>query len=747
MRKRKKAVVLFLVCVLLLTGCAQKDVKKNLAEDGRQAEPAGGNIDQMTAADTNILQDLQDGQLSEGETMLLERDFPLPDAVGSGETMLSVLLNGRWGIEVFSHRQADEFYRYTFKDGDWKKQKLQLPEQVKESAGLNRAEVVYGEDGRYYVFYALSDESNHLLATDDLKAFEDVTPVEWARAQDPRLAVIPEKVRVSADGILCAYIMHDNVCRFYDLNHGGDVIGEIEAGSPYGMEIGGNYIFNRQDNGSSYYIYDIKKQKTVIETDRNLTGNTVYEIQSPEKVYAANENGIYQLIDEKWKMLADSSLNSLSDPTLARRSMQHMDGRIYVLYLPMQSVMDAREKEGTPVVKYYEYGTDIPKVNATMTIWGLEEQETVKRTLAFFRKEHPDVRVIYETASDANGAATKQDIIRQFNAKLYAGNGPDLIVLDGLPQNAYMEKGLLYDFDGEMEEWKEELIPAVCQMTEENPYAVPLRIAVPLTSAKKDVNLDCSLEKFLRGSAKIRTPEMTAEQLAGVCYHFFSEGIVLNGEGVDKEDIAGFLKLCREASEKWMLNEEHLYMFDYEDGGGDTDVLRGKADVNFSYAYGLNQIWMFLDAAEQTGMECRIVENRFYPREMLAVNKDSSNKELAAAFIKMALGRKIQEQDARVEKGDGFPVNEAALDAWNGHKSNFQYAGVFEGVETASQWPSEGLIKRFLEDVKHADKATWRNDYVQELVMKAAVDVIHGQEDADAAAGRIMNQLELYYDE
>mgnify|MGYP002243277550 CR=1 FL=1 len=44
-----------------------------------------------------------------------------------------------------------------------------------------------------------------------------------------------------------------------------------------------------------------------------------------------------------------------------------------------------------------------------------------------------------------SGSTTVSDTIRALNTELLGGNGADLLVLDGLPAESYIEKGILED--------------------------------------------------------------------------------------------------------------------------------------------------------------------------------------------------------------------------------------------------------------------------------------------------------------
>ena len=84
-----------------------------------------------------------------------------------------------------------------------------------------------------------------------------------------------------------------------------------------------------------------------------------------------------------------------------------------------------------------------------------------------------------------------------------AGDGPDVLVLDGLPIEAYIKKGILSDLNPVLGERKNELLPSVLSAydTEGKMYMLPARISFPmfLTSGQES-SVYASLKSFVEYS-------------------------------------------------------------------------------------------------------------------------------------------------------------------------------------------------------------------------------------------------------
>ena len=744
MIKTKKTAAAMLTLSFLLTGWAGKSSKPVPNDTGSPEDRAS-----QTASGHDAADNVKQPSAKEDEAMLLEHDVPFPESIGKEETVVSVLLNGKQGVELFSHDEKNTVYQYTLKNDKWDKQKLQFPSQLTESAGLNRLELLRGEDGRYYAFYALSDESYHLEATDDLKTFEDMTPAQWKEPPGSKNYVIPVKVRVSKSGILCAIIKYEDMCRMYDLSDGGKILDEFGISSYNSLEIHENQLVYESIGSKENQIYDLQSLEKTTEFKCLLTNQAVYEMVSAKEMYACNDNGIYELSNGTWQLLVDSSLNTLADPNYNWKDIRHVDDRIYITFQSAQSLTDGKNKEGLSL-KYYTYSTDIPHIDTTLTIWGLEENASIKSALTQFRKDHPTVRVVYEIATHESGVQTTDDIIRKFNTDLFAGNAADLILLDGLHMDTYVKRELLYDLSKDLADIKPKLLPGVQTLLEENSYAVPLRSVLPLTIGNQEILSD-SLHDFLQKSSGQQPVELTAENIFDICFHFFQEGFSLNKSGVTKQEIATFLDLCKKAADNWRLTGTPKNMFSFEaaDSNRDAvmDIAWAEADFAFSYAFGLNQFCFMLDSIDQLsskGIGYHAAGNSFFPQGMLAINAQSQNKELAVKFIRKALSQKQQEADL----SNGFPVHTKALDTWNSRHSQVMIgAGSWDGKSWNTQWPSETAIQKFLQHVKVADTPVFIDRYTQDLLKTEAVRVILGETSAQDAAEQIINQLELYYEE
>lgn len=70
----------------------------------------------------------------------------------------------------------------------------------------------------------------------------------------------------------------------------------------------------------------------------------------------------------------------------------------------------------------------------------------LRETVNTYASEHPEQTVTVEYGQDSlDNGMTVDDVIRTLNVEIFAGEGPDVLVLDGLPVESYIRQGILAD--------------------------------------------------------------------------------------------------------------------------------------------------------------------------------------------------------------------------------------------------------------------------------------------------------------
>lgn len=80
-------------------------------------------------------------------------------------------------------------------------------------------------------------------------------------------------------------------------------------------------------------------------------------------------------------------------------------------------------------------------IESTLTLYTMKESDWLKKLVIDFQNAYPQYRI--DMVVDKDKAMTTQDKLRNLHAGLLSGTGPDILMLDGLPVDSYVEKGIL----------------------------------------------------------------------------------------------------------------------------------------------------------------------------------------------------------------------------------------------------------------------------------------------------------------
>lgn len=250
-------------------------------------------------------------------------------------------------------------------------------------------------------------------------------------------------------------------------------------------------------SGSGVGIYDMEKGEMTedkvlndfLETqmgDKMLiaTENTLPLIVVPEGddiLYLLCEKGIYRHVlgGNVVEQLADGALNSLGNPSYGLGDGMMLEGYGFLVLFTNGAFAD------------YVYDPDMPATpDIRLKVYSLKEDMKLKSAIAGYQAKHPEVYIRYEIGMDGNGSATRDDALKKLNMEIAAGNGPDFFLLDDMPMDSYVEKGVLADLTPYLEQMDGEkyfrnILRAFESETDGKVYAVPGKFVLPLAGGRK----------------------------------------------------------------------------------------------------------------------------------------------------------------------------------------------------------------------------------------------------------------------
>ncbi len=501
-----------------------------------------------------------------------------------------------------------------------------------------------------------------------------------------------------------------------------------------------------------------------ISLGNNFIKNCMDVDVSKEKIFYCNEQGIYgtDYAAALTELLVDGRVSSFSDINTTIKGFCSVNGEEFLLF-----VQDA--SGGDMELLQYVYDEELPaQPDQELVVYSLEESAIIDKIVFDFQSSHPEVRMEYEVGMAASTVKEEADAISSLNTEIMAGNGPDVLILNGLPWESYAEKGILVDLSDDLEDYANgkkgfaNLFQAYQQGGSQ--FAAPICFKFPvLIGTGDDVSQVESPEKLLEAAEAIEDlpPFFRAGQrLLGYLFSIYWQNIGTEEGSVSREELKKLLANIKEINDNLREKEnETSKFFNTEDEEGmsfgafandefldASSIKYGNVAMDLGY---LGTVHDFVDVCNQN-LSYQAVSQGVFSALIAGINSESPNMEIAREFLEFALGE--EEQKIFIDAGlypiiMGLPVNKAVFAGLQDEPSEKlveEYGRGYANRGEVFEWPTEQKFAG-LEDVIEACTVPAMEDKVViDMVRKEAVPYLAGEKNLEMAAEEIAQSIELY---
>ncbi len=696
--------------------------------------------DNITSADHQNNQDITGSTVSDVTFEILEnykeKNIPSVYEQGNGEeNYLNICFNKDRELEYYTYSEDTDGYhiwKYTLiedftNSASWKREAVLWMEGLAKEIAHGWVKVFSGQDGNEYAWYLGKDGNAHFVKREK-DSFAEISGLDWVYSEFIELDVLENGRIVLTDA--------GRKCSIY--NPDGSLLEQFPCGFYQSLCVEGNQIYSADTTGTSVQHYNAEKNKfeSLIKAGFD---NTIRTCVQGDDIYVCTVTGIYRAKTsggEFQKVLDAGTYHFARDGGVLLKFFVIGDA-FYIVY----------GEDGGSIKKYAPAGEEDVATNS-LNIYSLKKNDVILDMISEFQAIYPDTEIIYETGEGSDGSVTAADHIRALNARILAGDGPDVLVLDGLPTESYVKKGILADLTPVLGESKEELLPSFLSAytIEGKIYMLPARFAFPMfltTGQEKSVYSSLkSLVEYSEAEGGVMVPRYSYADYLEILYYNYPPELITEDK-VNRENLAEFLELTKRLCESEEAIEETDWIVSYLEGRGSSfPFADGEADFAFVVMddgyIGLNT---YPNAVELREGEIVLNGNTFFPRTLFGINNLTKNAELANAFLRFAFSYEIQE---RYLGGAGYPINTKVLDefAQLDHSNSVLSNGVFKlrsSNKKEYEWIDK-LVREKLHTPFTVDASIW------EIIEEEALGYLKGakslNESVDGIAGRI--QLYLY---
>ncbi len=489
------------------------------------------------------------------------------------------------------------------------------------------------------------------------------------------------------------------------------------------------------------------------------------------EIFFCSEKGIYRYIKNgsMAEQVVDGALSSIGSPSTGLISLEAADNNEFYL-LAVEADDDYQFH-----LFHYVYSKDAAVVpESQLRVWTLHENTELQQNISQYQKKNPEAYVNLEVGVTQDNGVTDSDALKNLSTEIMAGKGPDLLVLDGLPVDAYMEKGMLEDVTDTVNQ-AEGLFSNLMHSVEQDGkiYGIPLRFGMPLVVGSREV---------LENIQDLQSFADVVEELKGMkepqrsVYNSFYNGAYLAAQIYDscspvwlKED--GTLE--EDLLEEFYTQLNRIYDTDnsvedyaefysgisergvYSDfvssvGGGNMELYNDRTMLNFGNILSVTDLAMIHTTTEEKeGISYKPLAGQsthvYVPRSIMGINSQSGAKQEAEKFLAFLLTEEAQ----KASMGMGLPVHQKALESSaEGMEESTFTTSMSNDPDSYMEMHVKKLDSKTVEEftayVKEADTPAVANEILRNAVLEQADDCVQGNLTPAEAVGKVSEKIRLY---
>lgn len=487
-----------------------------------------------------------------------------------------------------------------------------------------------------------------------------------------------------------------------------------------------------------------------------------------ESIYYLAKGGLYhyKFGGSIMEQVIDGSMNSLGAPAFYSMALAMIDEQNLLV---AASDANSDSPAGVVILKY-TYSPDTPaKPDKEVKVYSLYNNRELGQSISRFQKEHTDIYVNYQVAISEENGVTVSDALKTLTTEIMAGKGPDLLLLDGMPVETYMEKGILKDLSSVIEKEDDYFknILKSYQNEEGQLWAIPARFLIPMIHAKgtyysqgEDFNTFTDRKDVFVNM----DPESVVEKF------WYSCGAAWKKEDgtLDETKIKEFFTKLKNAYGEYdsSQEEEENRIYTASDIGGLDEIRRTSLDYgSFELAYGRLNTNIGLYGGSDYGMLKAVneklgdavldkmpgqAENVFVPAMIVGVSSKSTQPETAEQLARYLFSSEAQ----KVSQSGGFPIEkEAFRSVIDGHQYDgkeslgmVQVGGTsMEETLSYSMEPTpEEEIQKLTDLAESLTTPALRDDVIKEAVIEQGGKVLKGEISPEEGTEALMQKVNIY---
>ena len=505
------------------------------------------------------------------------------------------------------------------------------------------------------------------------------------------------------------------------------------------------------------------------KTEEGSRGKNVLWQNSQGYLFFTTGEGLYSFVPggSVTEELVSANKSSFGDPSFLPRALTGTeDGSFYVLGM----------LGGEAVLCQYDFDANAPlQATQVLKLYSLYDDEDLRQIISRYQKSHPETDIHLEIGLSGEDGVTEADALRTLNTEILAGSGPDILRLDGMSLDSYLEKDLFLDLSDLLEETRTLENITKCYETKGKVSVLPVAFAIPAIYGPKDLvdsihDLDSFVEAatqaLARSGADSLMNGMIPVLVTDIIYDSCSAAWKTADGTLDPSALEAFLAASKALYDlDAPLRERYADILGQMDGdlgitpgeftaiGGSWDILMNGEAMSVGTLESMD-VWSYALAGDQQLEGYTLApltlqaSGVFLPRQIYGVLNTTEIADTAKDFIRFLLGEEVQKRNLNY----GFPVNQAVFEALiqEDKTTDVSFATSTEDGQMLSltaRYPSAQERKELAQWVRDLTTPALTDRTIRTLITAQAADCMNGTCTAKEAADRALQSLNLYLSE
>ena len=239
----------------------------------------------------------------------------------------------------------------------------------------------------------------------------------------------------------------------------GEKLAEIAGEDVFGLAVGADSLWLQRKGALAQMNADCAEAQSVPLT---AAFGSPIAVAGDETVYVASAAGIEKLLPggKTFEKIADASGYAFGDPSEFLSGLCALkDGTLVMMLGGGNGVYVSSSGGNVGIGHNTSGGGEASRLMAYVfdpsldlssredfTVTVLRASGKLRKAVSEFQRAHPELNVKLNAKLDENDTETPvEDAVRALNTDILAGNGGDVLVLDGLPAEKFAQKGVLQD--------------------------------------------------------------------------------------------------------------------------------------------------------------------------------------------------------------------------------------------------------------------------------------------------------------